>query len=350
MNPDRSYWQDRRVVVTGGTGFLGGHLVRQLCGMGARVRVLALPARTATAADNDGTVELVNGDICDRSLVRSALADAEVVFHAAGIVAVWGPALKRLRNVHVQGTQNVLDAAPSSARIVHTSSLVAVGATLSAVPLTEGAPFPANVAAIPYAAAKRESEEIALGSGRDVVVTNPGTLIGPEDDEPSVMGRFCRRYWKGHIPFAPPGGFNFVDVRDVATAHLLAAEHGTRGERYLLGGENHTFHSILALLAEVAGYRPRWSPQLSDRAMQLLAVAAETRSYWSGKEPYPSFGHVQINRLHWYCRSDRARTQLGFAPRPVRESLADAYVWHAQWKPFQLGRISRWWMRQRAAA
>jgi dihydroflavonol-4-reductase len=93
-----------------------------------------------------------------------------------------------------------------------------------------------------------------------VVVTNPGHLIGPDDFEPSVIGRFCIRFWKGRIPLASGGGLNVVDVRDVARGHLLAAEHGRAGHRYILGGENRTFRSFLAKLAAVAGMRPRALP------------------------------------------------------------------------------------------
>src|SRR5262249_42906303 len=162
----------------------------------------------------------------------------ETVFHTAGAVAVWGPAQNKLWSVNVNGAQNVLDAVQANCRLVHTSSLVAVGATLSGVPLTETAPFPAGADVLPYVSSQRAAEERALTSDRDVVVTNPAYLVGPEDFEPSIMGRFCIRYWKGRVPFSPPGGLNLVDVRDVACAHLLAAEHGQTGRRYILGGED----------------------------------------------------------------------------------------------------------------
>ena len=140
-----------------------------------------------------------------------------------------------------------------------------------------------------------------------------------------------------------------MDVRDVACAHLLAAEHGQTGRRYILGGEDLTFGQIVRQLAQVAHYRPRWTPRLSPRAMHLMALAAERRSQWTGREPYPSIAHTQLNRMYWYCRSDRARAELGFAPRPVLSSLADTYRWHALRKPLKLSRLARWWMRHAAA-
>jgi dihydroflavonol-4-reductase len=346
MSPSIRYWQNRLVVVTGGSGFLGSHIVRALTGHGARVRVVALEPPAA----DDTLCEFVAADIRDSSAVRQALAGAQVVFHAAGNVTVSGPAQRALLSVHVDGTRNLIECAPRDCRIVHTSSLVSVGATVSGVPLTEGAPFPMAAASVPYVQAKRAAEEFALRSDRDVVVTNPAFLIGPIDHQPSVMGRFCVRYWKGRVPIIPPGGLNLVDVRDIAIGHLLAAEHGRSGRRYILGGEDHSYPAIFEMLARVAGYRPRWSPQISSGWLQALALVTEARSRWTGREPYPSLGHVRLNRLHWYCRSDRARSELGYFPRPVIDSLRDTHAWHAERMPLKLSRFGRWWMRHSAAA
>jgi dihydroflavonol-4-reductase len=139
-------------------------------------------------------------------------------------------------------------------------------------------------------------------------------------------------------------------VRDVALAHLLAAQFGKASCRYIFGGENLAFPEILEMLARVARYRPRWAPQLSPGVLHLVAVAAETRSRWTGREPYPSMGHVQLNRMYWYCRSDRARSELGFEPRSVIASLEAAYAWHSGRVSLTLGRFARWWMRHAAAA
>ena len=133
--------------------------------------------------------------------------------------------------MHVTGTRHVLEAA-GGARVVHTSSVVAVGASRSGRIFDEEASFPLAGLRVPYVCAKRAAEELALqaaAGGTDVVVVNPGYLVGPEDHEPSAMGRFCVRAWKGRMILAAPGGYNFVDVRDVAAGHLLAAERGRSG-------------------------------------------------------------------------------------------------------------------------
>ena len=151
------------------------------------------------------------------------------------------------------------------------------------------------------------------------------------------------------MPLAMPGGFNLADVRDVATGHLLAAEHGEAGRRYLLGGENHTFASLLRMLAEVADLRPRALPRMGIVGLSLFALLAEARAKLLGKEAYPCFGHVQFNRFLWYCDRSRAMRELGFIPRPVRESLADAHTWHREYAGLALRGLARWWMRPRAA-
>ncbi len=344
-------WAGRRVCVTGGTGFLGFHLVRQLVALGAEVRVLALPAAASHPIHTCREVEQVPGDVRDQAVVRRAVAGCSVVFHTAGVVAVWGPALTRMESVHLDGTRAVLTAA-AGARVVHTSSIVAVGATPGGTPLTEDSPFALEGLDLPYVHSKRAAEQLALQAarqGQDVVVVNPAYLVGPEDHEHSVMGRLCVRFWKGRLPFAPPGGINVVDVRDAARGHLLAAEHGRAGRRYILGGEDHTFSSLLRRLAGVAGFAPRLQPRLPAWALTTLAGLAEARARWTGKEPYPSLAHARLNRYCWFVRSDRARAELGHEARPLDDSLADTLAWYRRRGEVSLRGFNRWWMRPRAA-
>jgi dihydroflavonol-4-reductase len=353
MEARRGFWAGKRVCVTGGTGFLGFHLVQQLLGEGARVRVVALPPPSTHPLHLLQEVESSFGDIRDAAFVRRSLVDCDVVFHTAGLVAVWGAALTRMNAVHLDGTRNVLAGAPSSARIVHTSSIVAVGASHGAELLTEESPFNLRHLRVDYVHAKRAAEQIALEAaarGQWVTVTNPGYLIGPEDHEQSVMGRFCRRFWKGRMLVAPPGGFNLVDVRDVARGHLLAAERGESGRRYILGGENRTLRAFMLQLARVAGMRPRVLPGLPLWALWALAGLAEGRAWLTGKEPYPSMQHVRLNSYYWFVRSDRAREELGYQPRPLACSLEETYQWYLQEMGSTLRGLQEWWMCPRARA
>ena len=196
MQPQRDFWAGKRVCVTGGTGFLGYHLVLQLRKLDAQVTVFSLAPSSGHPILNEPDIDKVFGDLCNPQEVSRAVAGCDVIFHTAGIVAVWGSALKRMYSVHVEGTKNVIDAAKADARIVHTSSIVAVGGGDRQEVFSEESAFNLENVRVDYIHAKREAERVALDatrSGRDVVVVNPGYLIGPEDHERSVMGRFCVR-------------------------------------------------------------------------------------------------------------------------------------------------------------
>lgn len=347
MTPNGAVWQGKRVCVTGGTGFLGFQIVQRLVALGARVRSLSLPPTHTHPLFGLESVEKFFGDVRDGDFVREVCAGCDVIFHTAGLVAVWGPGLARLYDVHVNGTRKVLGAAPPGARVVHTSSVVAVGAS-NGRPLTEDDPWNIPRVRVDYVQAKRAAEEVALASaedGRDVVVVNPGYLVGPEDHGASIMGRFCQRFWKGRILLLPPGGLNLVDVRDVATGHLLAAERGQPGRRYILGGENLLFPALARFLASVAGMRPRPIRTIPRWVEWLLAAGAEIRAAMRHREPYPSFQHVRLHRFTWFYDSSRARDELSFNPRPLSESLRDAFECFAARRARRLQGIHRFWMR-----
>jgi dihydroflavonol-4-reductase len=199
-------------------------------------------------------------------------------------------------------------------------------------PLTTSSPNPLS-------AAKRGSKT------HDVVVVNPGYLIGPEDFDRSVMGQLCHRFWRGRAPIAPPGGLNVVDVRDAAIGHLLAAERGVSGRRYILGGENLDYPAFFRAMADVAGFRPRWIPHISRPIFMAAAALNELRGRLRGKEPYPSLAHARLNGYYWFVSSERAQRELGYAPRCVRDSLTDAYAWYASRERFRVRGFNRWLLR-----
>lgn len=345
-----NYWQNRRVLITGGTGFLGYHLTKRLCAAGARVRTYSLPAKPGHPLDLL-PIDIQCGDIRDADAVRRAVTGCDVVFHTAGTVAVWGPLLATMQGIHVDGTSNVLAAAGESTRIVHTSSIVAVGATTDGHVLDENCPFNLVDEKIDYVHAKRGAERVAMeaaAKGHNVVVVNPGYLVGPEDFEPSVMGKFCSRVWKAQLSIAAPGGYSLVDVRDVADGHMLAAEHGQVGRRYILGGENLYMAEFMRRLAAIADMRPRAVPTLPLKAMWATAAACELHSWKTNREPYPSFQHVRLNRYAWFVSSARAERELGYSPRPLDDTLRDTYEWFVNRGRLPLRGLAKWWMRPAA--
>lgn len=344
MQIDPDFWQGRRVCITGGSGFLGWHLVKQLREARAHVRVLALKPR-----DNHPLLALPDvdcrwGDIRDPAVVTAALLDCSVVFHTAGSVASWGPALKTMREIHQLGTQNVIAGLRPDATLVHTSSVVCVGATRKPVALNEDAPFQLQHLKVEYVHAKRLSEEIALSAAvnRRVLAVNPGYLVGPEDYERSIMGRLCDRFWRGRVIIALPGGLNYVDVRDVATGHLLAAERGQAGRRYILGGENRDYPAFYRDMCAVAGYRPRWLPRCPWVLLYLLSRLAEIRSRIKNKEAYPSLEGARLSRYYWYYDSMRAQQQLGYIARPLIETLSDSFAWHSALQLYRPKGLNGW--------
>jgi dihydroflavonol-4-reductase len=347
MEPSPAFWTGKQVCVTGGTGFLGYHLVLQLLELGARVRVLALPPDRSHPLLDQAQVDKQFGNVLDGMAVRQALADCAVVFHTAGIVTVWGAVARQMHTTHADGTRTVLESAPPGALVVHTSSIVTLGPSLTGEPLDEESSNGSDLA-FDYMHAKRAAEAAALhaaGRGQRVLVTNPGYLVGPDDHLGSVMGRFCVRFWKGRIPFAPPGGFNLVDVRDAARGHLLAAEHGKPGRRYVLGGENYRLRDFFVLLARVAGMEPRGLPALPSWLFQALAGAAECHAWLTAKEPFPSAQQARLSRHCWFCRSGRACRELGYEHRTIESSMRDTFAWYLARGQLHVRGLNRWWMR-----
>ena len=341
VQPDPRYWAGKRVGITGGAGFLGWQLTRLLLPVARLVRVFGLRPASEQLNRAIQSIDCVFGDVRDAAAMSRTLGDCDVIFHTAGTVGVWGRALEAMHEIHRDGTRNALNALAPHARLVHTSSVVAVGATTHGAILDESSPFELHDLKVDYVHAKRAAEEVAIegAARRDIVVVNPGYLLGPDDFEASVMGRLCLRCWRGKMPMIPPGGLNFVDVRDVAMGHVLAAERSERGRRYILGGDNLSMPDFVRALALVRGQAPRWWPRMPGWLYTTVAAFAELRSRIVQREPYPSFQHVRMSRYLWYYTSDRARRELGYDPRPLARTLEDTHRWYCetgQLKPLTL--------------
>jgi dihydroflavonol-4-reductase len=316
-------------LVTGGTGFLGHHLVRQLVERGERVRVLT---RGGAAELEELGVETVQGDVV-RDLdggvpLDRALEGCETVYHLAGFVSRNPDDGQRMMRVHVDGTRRVLEASKRAGirRVVLASTSGTIAVSRKAEALDETAPYPLEiVSGWPYYLSKVYQEKLALDLAAtlalDLVVVNPSLLLGPGDLRDSSTGD-VKKFLRREIPVVPPGGVCFVDARDAATATIAAMERGKRGERYLLGGPNWSleeFFGRLERLSKVRRPRLKLPEKLQVRAAGFLAHAYRAFD----KTPPIEKIDVEMSQVWWWCDSSKAQRELSFDPRDPSETLDD---------------------------
>jgi dihydroflavonol-4-reductase len=306
-------------LVTGGTGFLGSHLVRRLAERGDRLRLLVRPDRDLAHLDGI-EFERADGDICDRDSVRAAMKGVERVFHVAGKTSMRTADRDRVFEVNVGGTRNVMEEALRAGvvRAVHTSSAGAVGPAPPHGTADESQPFKAGRLGIAYINAKHDAEGAAMSvaaKGLPVVVVNPTFVLGP-DDPTGTSNRLVRRLLLRRIPAYIDGGVNIVDVRDVAQGHLLADERGREGERYLLAARNFTLRRLFADISRIAGVPP---PPVRVPGKALLS-SVEALEH-AGLPAPASPDEVRSGMQWWTFRNDKAVRELGFSPRPHEETL-----------------------------
>jgi dihydroflavonol-4-reductase len=321
------FWCGRRVAITGATGFVGHHLAMQLAGLGARVTAVVRASSRRFRLEAANICCMVS-DLNDSAALAQACQGQEFIFHLAGAVD-FGDDWERCRRVNVEGTRHVFEAARSAGvrRMIHTSSIVAVGAGQRPRVVDESARWNLARLKVPYVTTKRVAEDIALGaSGKDleVVVVNPGCVVGPDDFSGSEFGTLCRRFWRGRVPVYFGGGNNFVDVRDVAAGHLLAAERGMAGQRYILGGVNLPYHAFFAALARHAP-RPIFRLRMPTALAGLVAALDARRQRRYDSPANLTAGQARMLPLFFYFDWAKARRELGYSPRPLAQSLADAY-------------------------
>lgn len=316
-----------RYLVTGATGFLGGHLVEALCSHGHDVIALV---RGLSAVELGDGVTVRRGDILEPDSIADAAAGTDGIFHCAGLVSRKRDDAELLRRVHVEGTRNVVRAARAAGvrRVVHasTSGTVAIGEDPDHLH-TEDDPTPYGlVARFPYYRAKLYAEQAALeanGDGLEVVCVNPSLLLGPGDVRGS-SSEDVRLFLERRIPAVPPGGLSFVDARDAAFAMRLAMDAGEPGQRYLVGACNATMRAFFERLERVSGVRapivpmPR-STTLARLGGDLLERAGARFGLDLGLDPVS----LEMSALFWYVDSARAERVLGWRPRDPGETLHD---------------------------
>lgn len=317
-----------KTLVTGGTGFLGSHVVRALARRGDDLRLLVREGRTLDhLAGTD--YERVVGDVLDRESVRKAMKGVDRVFHLAGTTSMRSTARDRVFEVHVGGTRNVMEEALRAGvmRAVHTSTAGTIGPAKPGGTADESDPFTAGGLGIAYINAKHDAEGVAMrvaARGLPVVVVNPSFVVGP-DDPTGTSNALVRRLLLRRIPVYVDGALSIVDVRDVASGHLLADQYGAEGERYLLSGRNFTLQRLFADLSRIAGVPP--PPLKANGTLAALAVEALERT---GVPVPTSSDEIRSGMQWWTYRNEKARRELGFQPRPHEETLEDTVRWQLE--------------------
>lgn len=314
-------------LVTGATGFVGAAVARTLLRAGHPVRVLA--RRGSDRRNLEGlAVEIAEGSLDQPQTLARAVAGCRYLFHVAADYRLWVPDPEPMFRVNVEGTRALMLAAVDAGveRIVYTSSVAVLGIVKGGV-ADEETPSTADDMIGPYKLSKFQAEiavrELIEERGLPAVIVNPSTPIGPGDLKPTPTGRVIVEAARGRMPVFVETGLNVAHVDDVALGHLLAAKSGEVGRRYILGGENLALGDILVEIARITGRRPPLI-KLPHQAVLPLAAGAEALARLTQRPPFATVDAVRMARKKMYFSSARAVTELGYAPRPATQAIADA--------------------------
>jgi dihydroflavonol-4-reductase len=318
-----------RAFLTGATGFIGGHVLRELTAGGATVRCLVRdPGRLADASG----VEVVRGDLRDPGSLAGRLDGCDVLFHCAADYRLYARRPADLYESNVEGTRHILAEAARAGvrRVVYTSSVGALGLERDGAPADERTPASLADMVGHYKRSKYLAERVAeewCDRGLPVVIVNPSTPVGEGDARPTATGRMIVDFANGRVPAYVDTGLNLVDVRDVAVGHLLAAEKGVPREKYILGGRNMSLREIYGVLGGLCG-RP--APRLRlPHAVPLAVAAVDTGlARLLGREPRIALESVRLARHTMYFSAARAVRELGLPQSPVEEALRRAIEWY----------------------
>ncbi len=317
----------RTALVTGGNGFVGCHVVRALLARGDRVRVLVRNGSDLRAL-NGLDWERAIGDVRDADSVERAARGCDEIYHVAADYRLWVLDEAPMYAANVEGAKNVLAAARRAgvARLVHTSTVGALGIPKHG-PGREDTPVALADMVGPYKRSKFLAEQAALAAARDgapVVIVNPSTPVGAHDYKPTPTGRIIVDFLNHRMPAYVDTGLNLVDVEDVAAGHLLAAERGKAGEKYILGGEDLALAEFFARLAALSGL-PAPKVKIPYAVAYGFALGAEAIARAVTKRPpRASLTEVRMARKKMFFDSGKARVELGYAPRPIEGALRRA--------------------------
>src|SRR5271154_2754726 len=320
-------------LVTGATGFVGSHVARQLVAAGDTVRVLVRRSSNLALLENLGA-ERVEGDLRDGASLERAMQGVRRVYHVAADYRLWTPKPAEIYESNVEGTRRLLDAAQRAGveRIVYTSTVATI-----AVPRHGALPNEATQATLDemighYKRSKFLAEQVAIDAARagaPVVIVNPTAPVGPGDWKPTPTGRIILDFLRGKMPAYVDTGLNVAAVEDVAAGHLLAAEKGRVGERYILGGGDQTRKQILDALSAITG-RPAPRVRLPHAIALAAGYAEELFSRLAGREPQIPVEGVKMSRHRMFVESDKAARELGYNAGKIESALERAVRWYEE--------------------
>lgn len=327
-----------KCFVTGASGFVGANLVHELVARGHSVRVLLRPR--ADLRGIAGTrYEPVEGDITDPiDVLAGRMAGCDWCFHVAASYALWLPDYAPMFRANVDGTRHILTAAAKAgcSRIVYTSTVGCIGlpkadANGQFTPTDESTPVAESQMSNPYKLSKWRGEVVArelAGAGLPIVIVNPSAPVGPRDVKPTPTGQVIVDLLNREMPAYLDTGLNWVHVRDVAVGHILAAERGRIGERYILGHAdgNWTMKRALDVLAEITGLpAPRF--QVPYAVAYGAALVNEAIAKLTKRPPKAPIGGVRMAAYKMWFNPAKAIRELGLPQTPPRDALADAVAW-----------------------
>ncbi len=316
-------------LVTGATGHLGNVLVRTLIAKGKKVRAMVLPNEDLRPLEGLDA-EIVAGDVRDANVVLKASKGVETVYHLAAVISIFGNT-RLVYDVNVEGTKNIIKACMKNRvpKLVYVSSVHALAELKKGSLIDESVPIDPNFVSGHYAKSKAmATNEVlkAANEGYDAVVVFPSGIIGPYDWKVSEMGSLILYFCKGALKVAVTGGFDFVDVRDVAEGIIKVSDNFVRGEKFILSGEYVSVRAIVQMLEKILGRKslPIFLPDLVAYPLSIVHVLwSRVKHVKALLTPYSVF---TLSRGYIYSHQ-KVHERFGYSPRSVFESLRDAVSW-----------------------
>ena len=326
-----------KCFITGASGFIGSNLVHELLARGHRVKALLRPG-TAERGLLGQKFDRVTGDLSDRRLLEQELKGCDWCFHAAASYQLWMRNYAPMYAVNVEGTRQVLEAAGKAGcqKIIYTSTVGCIGLPQKVdgkiVPANESEIISGDQLTCDYKRSKFQAEAVAMElfhkKGLPVIIVNPSAPVGPGDVKPTPTGQIIVDFLNRRLPAYLDTGLNWVHVRDVAIGHILAAEKGKAGNRYILGNQqgNWTMQETLIALEKITGL-PAPKKQMPYWFALCVAHASERLAFFTGKAPQATLAGVRMARHKMWFDAGKAVRELGLPQTPPEQAFEDAVRW-----------------------